>query len=238
MALHKRALPVAGMSDPDIRKAATKRAIIPVGSLEQHGAHLPVSTDALIAEHISNQVATRVGALVLPAIAYGVSFEHSPMFNVSLQNRTLAAVVCDACASLAETGVKEIIIINSHHGNMGALQYVAQELKGRVPAGVSVHTLHYWHALKQEFDHAGEVETSLVLAIAPDLVRMERAKPGAKKPTKSKAAYASMTGAPGSFVRITGNGVWGDPRKASAEKGRRMVKDIVQGLVRTISELA
>lgn len=236
-ARRKSSLPVAGMSDPDVRRAAKKckRAIIPVGSLEQHGAHLPVSTDALIAEHVAGRVAERVGALVLPAIAYGVSFEHSPMFNISMQSRTLAAVVRDACASLAGAGVKEIIILNGHHGNMGALQYIAQEL--RLPAGVSVHTLHYWHALKQEFDHAGEVETSLVLAIAPGLVRMGRARPSAKKLGKSKAAYASMTNSPGSFVRITGNGVWGDPRRASAEKGRRMMKEIVEGLARTISEL-
>jgi creatinine amidohydrolase len=228
------------MSDPEFWMALKKtaRAIIPVGSLEQHGPHLPVSTDALIAEHVSRLVAQKVGALVLPAIAYGVSFEHDPMFHVSLRNSTLSALVCDACAALAGHGVKEIIVINGHHGNIGALQYVAQDLKGRIPDGVSVHVLHYWHQMKNdELGHAGEVETSLVLAIAPELVKMEKAKAGAIKPMKSKAAYASIANSPGSFVKMTGNGVWGDPKKASAETGQRLLKEITAGLAKTISEL-
>ncbi len=229
------------MSDPQFWSALkkTKRAIIPVGSLEQHGPHLPVSTDALIAEHVSKLVAQKVGALVLPAIAYGVSFEHDPMFHVSLRNSTLSALVCDACAALAGHGVKEVVVINGHHGNIGALQYIAQDLAGRIPDNVSVHVLHYWHQMKNdELGHAGEVETSLVLAIAPELVRMEKAQAGAIKPTKSKAAYASIANSPGSFVKMTGNGVWGDPKKASAETGQRLLKEITAGLARTISELA
>jgi creatinine amidohydrolase len=230
------------MSDPEFWGALKKttRAIIPVGSLEQHGPHLPVSTDALIAEHVSKLVAQKVGALVLPAIAYGVSFEHDPMFHVSLRNSTLSALVCDTCAALAGHGVKEIIIINGHHGNIGALQYIAQDLVGRIPEGVSVHVLHYWHQMKNdELGHAGEVETSLVLAIAPELVKMGKAKAGKIKPTtKSKAAYASIANSPGSFVKMTGNGVWGDPKKASAETGQHLLKEIVAGLAKTISELA
>ncbi|AIF84214.1 uncharacterized protein, putative amidase [Candidatus Nitrososphaera evergladensis SR1] len=232
---------VFGMSDPEFWSALkkTKRAIIPIGSMEQHGPHLPVSTDALIAEHVSKLVAQKVGAFVLPAIAYGVSFEHDPMFHVSLRNSTLSALVCDACAALASHGVKEIIVINGHHGNIGALQYIAQDLAGRISNDVSVHVLHYWHQMKNdELGHAGEVETSLVLAIAPELVKMEKAQAGAKNPTaKSKAAYASITNSPGSFVKITGNGVWGDPKKASAEMGQRLLKEIVAGLAKTISEL-
>jgi creatinine amidohydrolase len=234
---------VFGMSDPEFWGALkkTKRAIIPVGSLEQHGPNLPVSTDALIAEHVSKLVAQKMGALVLPAITYGVSFEHDPMFHVSLRNSTLSALVCDACAALARHGVKEIIIINGHHGNIGALQYIAQDLAGRIADedDISVHVLHYWHQMKNdELGHAGEVETSLMLAIAPELVRMDRAQAGTKKLAKSKAAYASIANSPGSFVKITGNGVWGDPKKASAETGQRLLKEITAGLVRTISELA
>jgi creatinine amidohydrolase len=92
--------------------------------------------------------------------------------------------------------------------------------------------------MKSEFDHAGEVETSLVLAIAPELVRMDRAVPNSKKLSKSKAAYSGITTAPGSFPKITGNGVWGNPRKATAAKGEKWIKEIVAGLVKTVSELA
>jgi len=233
-------VPVFAMSEHDFKAALkkTKLAIIPVGSLEQHGNHLPVSTDSLITEYIARLVAEKVSAFVLPVIPYGVSFEHKPMFNVSLRNSTLSTLICDACASLAENRVKEIIILNGHHGNMGALQYVAQELNGRLPRDVRVHTIHYWHLMKSDFDHAGEVETSLVLAIAPGLVRMDMAMPNSKKLSKSKAAYSGITNAPGSFPKITGNGVWGDPRKATAAKGERWIKEITTGLAETITELA
>ena len=227
------------MSDYDFQNALkkTRRAIIPVGSLEQHGNHLPVSTDSLIAEYISRAVAEKVGAFVLPAISYGVSFEHKPMFNVSLHNSTLSSMICDACASLAENRIRQIILINGHHGNVGALQYISQELAGRIPRTVNVHTIHYWHMINCEFDHAGEVETSLVLAIAPELVKMDMAAANSKGLSKSKAAYGSITNAPGSFPRITGNGVWGDPRKATAEKGSKWILEVTMGVAKTINEL-
>jgi creatinine amidohydrolase len=232
-------IPVFGMSDPDFKSALkkTKRAILPVGSLEQHGRHLPVSTDSLIVEHIARMVADRAGAFVLPVMTYGVSYEHKPMFNVSIRNSALSGIVSDACVSLAENGIRQIVLLNGHHGNMGALQYTSHELSDRVPKDVQVYTIHYWHVLDHEFDHAGEVETSLVLAIAPELVKMEYAEPSAKKLSKSKVAYGAMTNLPGSFPRITGNGVWGDPRKASEAKGRDWLELIVTRLAKTISEL-
>jgi creatinine amidohydrolase len=144
-------------------------------------------------------------------------------------------MIRDACISLAENRIKEIIILNGHHGNMGALQHIAQDLHAKLPRGALVHTIHYWHMMKGEFDHAGEVETSLVLAIAPELVRMDRAVPNSKKLSKSKAYN---TNAPGSFPKITGNGVWGDPRKATAAKGEKWIQEIIVGLAKTIAELA
>lgn len=233
-------IPVFGMSEYDFQsllKKKTDRAIIPVGSLEQHGNHLPVSTDSLIAEYLARIVAEKVGAFILPVISYGISFEHKPMFNVSLHNSTLSTMICDVCASLAEIRIRQIIIINGHHGNIGALQYIAQELADRTSRPVSVHTIHYWHMLRNDFDHAGEVETSLVLAIAPELVRMDKAMPNSKRLSKSKFAYSSITNAPGSFPRITGNGVWGDPRKANAKKGKKWIKEIISEIAKTITEL-
>jgi creatinine amidohydrolase len=233
-------VPVFGMSEYDFQillKKKMNRAIIPVGSLEQHGSHLPVSTDSLIAEYLARMVAEKVGAFVLPVISYGISFEHKPMFNVSLRNSTFSSMICDACASLAENRIRQIIILNGHHGNMGALQYISQEISDTKSRTVDVHTIHYWHMMKSEFDHAGEVETSLVLAIAPELVKMDKAMPNSKRLSKSKVAYSSITNAPGSFPKITGNGVWGDPRKATAKKGQKWIEEITSELARTVMEL-
>lgn len=233
-------VPVFGMTDYDFRITLKKikRAIIPVGSLEQHGAHLPVSTDSLIAEYIARLLAEEIGAFVLPVISYGVSFEHKPMFNVSLRNSTLSTMLCDTCISLAENKIREIIILNGHHGNTGAIQYIPQEIQSKIPTiDVNIHILHYWQMMKSDFDHAGEVETSLVLAIAPELVHMERARPNSKSLSKSRAAYSSLTNAPGSFPKITGNGVWGDPMRATASKGDKLIREIIANMTKTIAEL-
>jgi creatinine amidohydrolase len=233
--------PVFSMTDYDLRITLKKikRAIIPVGSLEQHGAHLPVSTDSLIAEYIARLLAEKIGAFVLPVISYGVSFEHKPMFNVSIHHSTLSTMLCDTCISLAENKIREIIILNGHHGNTGAIQYIPQEVQSKRPAiDVNIYILHYWHMMKPDFDHAGEVETSLVLAIAPELVHMDRARPNSKSLSKSRAAYSSLTNTPGSFPKITGNGVWGDPMRATASKGDKLIKEIIANLTRTIAELS
>jgi creatinine amidohydrolase len=87
--------------------------------------------------------------------------------------------------------------------------------------------------MEQELGHAGDAETSLILAIAPELVHMDRAKPGSRKP--SKAAYAKVAGKPGSFVKATGNGVWGDPQNASAEKGRALIQQLTAGITKALS---
>ena len=116
--------------------------------------------------------------------------------------------------------------------------FAPHELVDRVPADVHVYTINYWHLLGHEFDHAGEVETSLVLAIAPELVHMEKAAPNARPLSKSKVAYGAMTNLPGSFPKLTGNGVWGDPRKATASKGRKWLDVVTVKLAKTISELA
>jgi creatinine amidohydrolase len=232
---------VFGMTDYDFRITVKKikRAIIPVGSLEQHGAHLPVSTDSLIAEHVAKLLAEKIGAFVLPVISYGVSFEHKPMFNISLRNSTLSTMLCDTCISLAENRIKEIIILNGHHGNTGAIQYIPQEIQNKTSTtDVNIHVMHYWQMMKPDFDHAGEVETSLVLAIAPELVHMDRARPNSKNLTKSTAAYVSLTNAPGSFPKLTGNGVWGDPMRATASKGDKLIKEIIANLTKTIAELS
>lgn len=234
------AVQIYNISHTTFRRGLKKtcRAIVPIGSLEQHGAHLPISTDSIISERIATLVADELGCFVLPVISYGVSFEHQPMFNVSLKDSTLSKTLCEICVSLSAQGIKEIILINGHHGNTGVLQYLSQNVSTTIHSDIRIFAINYWNAMHKRLDHAGEVETSLVLAISPELVKMEKAEPNSKKLIKSRIAYSTLTTATGSFPKLTGNGVWGQPRKASKLKGNRLLREIVTNLVHVISEVS
>src|ERR671937_894000 len=117
----------------NIIKNKTSRAIVPIGSLEQHGAHLPVSTDSLIIEYIASAAVEKIPAFILPVISYGVSYEHRPMFNLSIRSSTLSKIISDICISLVENGIETIVLLNGHYGNIGALQYIGQNLNGKIP---------------------------------------------------------------------------------------------------------
>ena len=97
--------------DPILRKAISKKkqvAVIPVGSIEQHGPHLPVSTDSDIVTEVAKKISEKYGYLLLPTINYGVSFEHAPFLNLSIRESTLRTVLTDLCTSLLSNGIKTI----------------------------------------------------------------------------------------------------------------------------------
>jgi creatinine amidohydrolase len=214
------------------------RALVPVGSLEQHGMHLPVATDLIIAEYITKHVAERVHSFVFPTVSYGISFEHAPLFNVSLRYSTLINLTNDISLSLSRMGLKKVIYINGHHGNSGALQYVMHYFAdGRITKDFSVYSLNYWNMMDAEFDHGGDTETSIMLAIRSDLVRMDKAEPSAIDRPKLKRTYQMLTNNPSSFPKLTGNGVWGDPRNATAGKGQELLEQIIENTKQVILEL-
>ena len=106
--------------DPEFRKlikAKKPTIIIPVGSLEQHGAHLPITTDSDIVTAIALRLAKKCGFIVFPTISYGVSFEHSPLFNTSIDGKVLSNILMNTIRSLKENNVNSIMILNGHHGN-------------------------------------------------------------------------------------------------------------------------
>ena len=230
---------ISEITDLDFHNAISRMqtAIIPVGSLEQHGEHLPISTDSIIIDYVSGKVAVDINAFKLPVICYGISYEHKPMLNISLQSSTLLAIISDICCSLSENGIRNIIILNGHHGNSGILEYVSQVTCENISPQCNIFVLNYWQFMSDDFDHAGNVETSLLLAIAPNLVQMQRAKPNSKELLKSKMAYSAMTSIPGSFPRLTGNGVWRNPTGAKVEKGIKLLQEIVDNIKTVIFEL-
>ena len=166
--------------DPNLRKIIKKKkqvAVIPVGSMEQHGPHLPISTDSDIVTEIARQLSEKENFLLMPTITYGVSFEHAPFFNLSIKESTLRTVVIDLCTSLLTNNIKTVFVINGHYGNLKPLKNIDEKLRKLTKNKIRVFPLSYWHFMQREFDHAGFVETSLMLAISKN-VKMELAKKG------------------------------------------------------------
>ena len=216
-------------------KSKKRRVIIPLGSIEQHGPHLPVTTDILIAEYMANQISKKIPAYVMPGIPYGVSYEHESFFNISISSDLLSELLTQVCISLAENGFRSIIILNGHHGNMGVVQYVPQKVASKNPK-LNVFSINYWNLIEREFDHAGFVETSLMLSINPKLVQMNKAKPGYSDKKRLHATYSTFLNNPSSF-KITKNGVWGDPTKANSSDGRKIMSTAIKNIIRSIKEL-
>ena len=217
--------------DPDLRKLIKKKkqvAIIPVGSIEQHGPHLPISTDSDIVTEISLQLSDKINGVLLPTINYGISDEHFPFFNLSIKKSTLSRILEDICESLIKNGISRILIINGHYGNLDSLKSFERKQKNNR----KIKVFSYWKYMDREFDHAGNVETSIMLAISKK-VNMRKAKKGFKTDGMSKKEISKINKlAQKSFPKVTRNGVWGDPTKSSATLGRKIIKEVVNNLVK------
>ncbi len=219
--------------DPILRKTITKKkqvAIIPVGSIEQHGPHLPISTDSDIVTEVARKISEKKGYFLLPTLNYGVSFEHAPFFNLSIKESTLRTILTDLCTSLLSNNIKTVFIINGHHGNLKPIQNLDVKLKKISKNKLKVFPLSYWHFMEREFDHAGFVETSLMLAISKN-VKMNLAKKGLITDGMTKQEISKIGKiANHSFPKATKNGVWGDPRKATKKDGQVILAEIVKNL--------
>ncbi len=219
--------------DPNLRKLIKKKkqvAIIPIGSIEQHGSHLPVSTDSDIVTEVAKKLSEKKGYLLLPTITCGVSFEHAPFFNLSIRKSTLRTVLIDLCISLLDNNIKTIFIINGHHGNQKSINNIDVKLKKLSKNKLKVFPLSYWHFMKREFDHAGFVETSLMMVISKNL-KMNLVKKGliTDKMTKQEIKKIGKL-ANQSFPKATKNGIWGDPTKATKKDGQEILDEIIKNL--------
>ena len=219
--------------DPIIRKSISKKkhvAVIPVGSIEQHGPHLPVSTDSVIVTEVAKKISEKYGYFLLPTINYGVSFEHAPFFNLSVRESTLRTILTDLCTSLLSNDIKTVFIINGHHGNLGSIKNLDVKLKKISKNKLKVFPFSYWHFMEREFDHAGFVETSLMLAISKN-VKMNLAKKGLITEGMTKQEIVKIGKlANQSFPKATKNGIWGDPRKATKKDGKEILAEIIKNL--------
>lgn len=230
---------IRDFSDPSLRRLIKKThvALIPVGSLEQHGPHLPISVDSDIVSEVAKRVAKKCNFLLLPTITYGVSFEHAPFFNLSVSAKTLQRLIIDVCQSLAQNRISTVIILNGHHGNHRPLKALENKIYKTARKKIKVFVFSYWHFMNEEFDHAGFVETSLMLAVSKK-ANMKLAKKGLildKMSPKQRAKISKLASA--HFIKATKNGVWGDPTKATKKQGNRILSEIVQNITKTVSKL-
>jgi len=228
------------MSWVDIRKAMDRgynTVVFAVGSNEQHGPHLPTGTDSLEGEALAKKVAGRLcSALQAPTINVGCS-EHHMAFpgTISLKPETLKSLIRDYCVSLAKQGFKNIIILPSHGGNFNAVREVTDELNRSLEGTkvVSYTDLKGLLGFLAEFSskyeitagesgvHAGESETSMVLALRKDLVDMKNAEKGFVGSFDDKMMGLMWSQG---INAISKNGVLGDPRKAEAGRGEEYLE--------------
>ncbi|MBN2071694.1 MAG: creatininase family protein [Candidatus Krumholzibacteriota bacterium] len=224
-------------------------AILPVGSIEQHGPHLPLDTDAFDADYLAQRIAEACSSpkpLVLPGISYGVSYEHTDFKGtLGISNNTLSRLIYDIGISAAKNGINKLVIVNGHGGNMPALNYAAQMITRDTKIFVCVDTGEtsdvdiYRLAETSEDIHAGEIETSTSLAIRPHLVKMDKAKKNIPRFSSRYLFFSSKRNVPW-YVhtkRISKDGVIGDPTKASAEKGEQMWRAMISHLVSLVEDL-
>lgn len=215
---------------------------LPMGSMEQHGPHLPLNTDTVLAAAFTRRIVERWGETYdlwhLPPLAVGLSYEHAwAPGTLSLSVAGLTAQLRDLGREIARSlPTRNLMIVNSHGGNRGILESLGREL--RADFGLNLCTLHTGPLMSPVNSadvpeiHAGKDETSLMLALAPELVRRE-AMAQLKSAPRGDAIRALILDPAASFAwssddkRIADAGVIGDARAATVEHGRAIVERVV-----------
>jgi mycofactocin precursor peptide peptidase len=204
---------LASLSWPDVDGAGAVLAV-PVGATEQHGPHLPFTTDTEIAEALVRRLAAEVpGVVAAPAVAYGASGEHQGFPGTLSIGREAATQVLVELARSAGATFARVLWVSTHGGNADAVRdaLAVTRAEGR--------DVRAWSPRWDGDPHAGRLETSLMLALAPDRVALERAVAGARAPLGALLPALRADG-----VRaVSPNGVLGDPAGASADEGRALL---------------
>lgn len=217
-------------TSPDIAALQPSVAVLPVGSFEQHGAVLPLATDTIVACLIAQRVSTDYGLFLLPPITISCSHEHAGFAGtVSISAHTLTAVVADVRASLAASGIMRLVLVNGHGGNY-VLSNVAQEANVGEPRVTLFPGRTEWQQARDDADlsttisedmHAGELETSLLLHAAPELVSLERS---AADHLATERPHLLISGVRG----YTESGVIGRPSLGTAAKGEALLNSLAK----------
>ncbi len=207
------------MTADEICSLDPELAIISVGSIEQHGPHLPIMTDWAIATELGKRVAEKMGAFSLPAFPVSTCREHmGKKGSVWMEPTTFYQMMYDVIMSLKTQGFKRVGIITTH-GGVFITTPLVRDLNAKFQPDLQVALVESYSFKAEDIIetqglHADEAETSQMLAIAPETVHMDKAADFVPDVSRAYLGY-------GSIFRASPTGVWGYPTKATAEKGER-----------------
>lgn len=247
------------MTWPEIRHAAGQKrvAVIPVATIEDHGPHLPVDTDIRLCYAACERAVAQIPkeAILIPPVIHGYSPHHMDFPGaITIGWETFIRYMLDVCKSLVAHGFKRMLIVNGHGSNTPFVDIIARLTV--VETGALAAAVNYWNApgvhdvaesLRESdktggMNHACEFETSIYLALRPDLVDMSKAvRELGHAPTKNY--WTDLVGGDGPLVMmehwsaLSRSGVMGDPTKATAEKGEKLLAAAAKGLVELIREI-
>ena len=237
------------LTQPEIAAQLKKKplVILPAGSVEQHGPHLPTGTDIFASNVIAHAVAEHMDGLVLPATPFGVTPMHMPFEGtISLTPDTYMRLVRETCVSTATHGAEHLLILNWHEGNIPSLAIAAESLHREY--GMTVLTVQACYVAEELYGHScnglthgGEIEALAVLAHRPDLVHLDRISNSSDhahghkmdKLRRTRSYQPVLT----DIRSIAPTGWFGSPQHATAEKGTRMLADIAEAIGREAAEI-
>jgi creatinine amidohydrolase len=239
----------AELTQPEIAAQLKKHplVILPAGSVEQHGPHLPAGTDTLAANTIAQAVAVRMDGLVLPATPLGVTPMHMPFEGtITLTPDTYMRLVTETCASTARHGARYLLILNWHEGNIPSLTIAAEALHRE--HGMTVLTVQACYVAEELYGascngltHGGEIEALAVLAERPDLVHLDRIDYSSDHQHGHKMDRLRRTRAYQPVLTdirsIAPTGWFGSPQHATVDKGTRMIADIADAIAQSATEI-
>ncbi len=240
----------AKLTGPEIRAVAAQPgalAVLPIGSLEQHGPHLPVITDTASASaaaiRAARLVSGEIPVLVLPGLWTGMSEHHLPFGGtISLNFSELQGVLRGVVRSLRAVGFARLLIVNGHGGNVEPLAVAARELAHEF--GLPVIATTPWYLTRDKIGdiaetaetpaHACEGETSVMLAVAPELVRIDMFDQAVRQRPEPTPSYDGFSRFWSFSERAPVTGVRGDPRPATAAKGERFLDVQAEALAKAM----
>ena len=232
---------------PDVRDAHYEVAVLPWGATEAHNRHLPHATDVIEAEYVAGEAARLAwegGArvVVLPAIPFGVNTAQLDVpLCINMNPSTQAAILADVSASLDAHGVRKLVLLNGHGGN--DFRQMIRELQPQ--RRIFLCTMDWYRAVDptsyfaEPGDHAGELETSVMMHLVPQLVRpLSEAGDGSARRFRVRALREGWAWAPRQWTQVTTDTGVGNPAAATREKGERYLAAATQRIAGFLTELA